>query len=1098
MIGEVRDIDLEAAKEGNGRYILVKVVINVNDPLMRCLQVDLMGTWKITTTLLRYERLLDNCFKCSWLGHSMRDCTEAGLLNEATSEVNLRLNVWLRTKLSGEELFSGTMIRSGKIQKDSCEENDILGVHDFQMLDNPSDLSQPLNLKVTVGPPLTIGSVHDGPPVGNNVTDLLDHEKTSKTNISGPNPNNPTSKNIKPTKWKRSAREKVDDRKKKRVEVLPDRDNSKEIITASDSPFLDVGTNAIVLPVVPERNCKDGSAVTNASNVQKGKRVVDSVGKSGGLCLMWDNSIIVDLLSYSPGHIDVRIQDEGNRVWRFTGFYGNPVQAQRLNSWTLLRRLAGLYNMPWVVLGDFNEIMCDSENVGGSNKNWRDMARFREAVDDSNLEDMGFVGAKFTWSNKRDGIAVISERLDISLCNKSVVRHLDFWNSDHRPLVLECADKPINDNSGRSKPGRGFFFEECWGEDIECKRIIEGIWNPPSAQENCLNDVLGKTKACGGKLDIWNRNKRNEMRRNIKDKSLALSVANSANNVSWKQITVLKEKLNLDLDVEERYWRQRAKSDWLQRGDKNSRFFHSKASARRTRNKISRLLDDNGHWKESNADMVQSPTSVTDFRPISLCNVLYKIIAKVISNRFRSVLGSVISETQRAFVHGRLISNNTIAFLRGMMHKLGFSKKWVNLVMNCVSSVTYSFKLNGEVIENIIPSRGLRQGGPAVSLLILICTEGLSSLIREALASNSKVLETYSIASGQLVNYGKLVVCFSASISAREGDRLAAIMGVNRVECHEKYLGLPCFSSRYKQKIFMDIMDRVWGRIKGWGEKLLYVEGKEILVKAVVQSIPTYAMSLFKLSKSLIVEIQRLTARFCDTEAILNIPLGSGTRDDTVICHFEGNEVYSVKSDYWYARRDWLPKNVSVCRNYANFYELIADIATKVDNEALRLFCIICWRSWFLRNTLLHKNGSHMVGIGVVIRDSTGSVMAFYCQFLEANFDSFVVGIMAIFRGILFSQDCGLNSCVLESDKGVAVERILNNNFMNASYGSILSDIAILRIQAKVSIVRAICPCANRVAQRLAKLALEMKTNTFWMEDIPFCIRSIVEADMPP
>ncbi|KAK2652653.1 hypothetical protein Ddye_012509 [Dipteronia dyeriana] len=295
---------------------------------------------------------------------------------------------------------------------------------------------------------------------------------------------------------------------------------------------------------------------------------------------MWDNSIIVDLLSYSPGHIDVRIQDEGNRVWRFTGFYGNPVQAQRLNSWTLLRRLSGLYNMPWVVLRDFNEIMCDSGKVGGSNKNWRDMARFREAVDDSNLEDMGFVGAKFTWSNKRDMIAVILERLDRSLCNKdwsdlfpySVVRHLDFWNSDHRPLVLECADKPTNDNSGRSKLGRVFFFKECWGDDIECKRIIEGIWNPPSAQENCLNDVLGKIKVCGGKLDIWNRNKRNEMRRNIKDKRLALSVANSANNVSWKQIAVLEKKINLALDVEERYWRQRAKSDWLQHGDKNSRF----------------------------------------------------------------------------------------------------------------------------------------------------------------------------------------------------------------------------------------------------------------------------------------------------------------------------------------------------------------------------------------------------------------------------------------------------------------------------------------------------------------------------------------------
>ncbi|KAK3221861.1 hypothetical protein Dsin_008886 [Dipteronia sinensis] len=60
----------------------------------------------------------------------------------------------------------------------------------------------------------------------------------------------------------------------------------------------------------------------------------------------------------------------------------------------------------------------------------------------------------------------------------------------------------------------------------------------------------------------------------------------------------------------------------------------------------------------------------------------------------------------------------------------------------------------------------------------------------------------------------------------------------------------------------MDIVDKVWGRIKGWGEKLLSIGGKEILIEAVVQSIPTYAMSLFRLPKSLITDIQRLTTRF--------------------------------------------------------------------------------------------------------------------------------------------------------------------------------------------------------------------------------------------
>ncbi|KAK3211795.1 hypothetical protein Dsin_016501 [Dipteronia sinensis] len=182
-----------------------------------------------------------------------------------------------------------------------------------------------------------------------------------------------------------------------------------------------------------------------------GMLVVDSVEKFGGLFLMWDDSIVVDLMSYSSGHIDVRIQDKRNKSWRFTGFYGHPAQSQRFNSWMLLRRLAGLYNLPWVVLGAFNEIMCVTKKVGGTDKKWQEITLFREAVEDCELEDMGFVGAKFTWSNKREGAAAIAERLDMSFCNKewkdmfpfSVVRHLDFWKSDHRPFLLECSDKPI-------------------------------------------------------------------------------------------------------------------------------------------------------------------------------------------------------------------------------------------------------------------------------------------------------------------------------------------------------------------------------------------------------------------------------------------------------------------------------------------------------------------------------------------------------------------------------------------------------------------------------------------------------------------------------
>ncbi|KAK3222430.1 hypothetical protein Dsin_009455 [Dipteronia sinensis] len=305
------------------------------------------------------------------------------------------------------------------------------------------------------------------------------------------------------------------------------------------------------------------------------------------------------------------------------------------------------------------------------------------------------------------------------------------------------------------------------------------------------------------------------------------------------------------------------------------------------------------------------------------------------TNRLKHVLGGIISETQCAFIPGRLILDNTIVsfecihrlkrrkrkrgsmaikldmakacdrvewiFLERMMRKLGFSEKWVRLIMRCVSSVSYSFIINGEVCGNIIPTRGLRQGDLLSPFLFLFCAEGLSNLIQKAQArgdisgfrcsrggpiithlffaddslifpkANDRnclavktILDDYEKASGQAVNFWKSAMCISPSFNAREGERKASLIGIKLVECHENYLGLPCFSSRKKRKLFASIVDRVWNRIKGWGEKLLLAGGKEILVKAVIQAIPMYAMSIFRLPKGLIAEIQRLCGRFWD------------------------------------------------------------------------------------------------------------------------------------------------------------------------------------------------------------------------------------------
>jgi hypothetical protein len=128
---------------------------------------------------------------------------------------------------------------------------------------------------------------------------------------------------------------------------------------------------------------------------------------------------------------------------------------------------------------------------------------------------------------------------------------------------------------------------------------------------------------------------------------------------------------------------------------------------------------------------VKHPSRITEYRPISLCNVLNKLIAKVLANRLKKLLPHIISENQSAFVPRRLITDNVLVafealqtmdvrmkgkkgymalkldmskaydrvewdFLEAIMIKIGFARRWVELLMVCVRTVSYFILINGQ------------------------------------------------------------------------------------------------------------------------------------------------------------------------------------------------------------------------------------------------------------------------------------------------------------------------------------------------------------------------------------------------------------------
>eukprot|EP00253_Pinus_taeda_P020626 PITA_20626 len=158
---------------------------------------------------------------------------------------------------------------------------------------------------------------------------------------------------------------------------------------------------------------------------------------------------------------------------------------------------------------------------------------------------------------------------------------------------------------------------------------------------------------------------------------------------------------------------------------------------------------------------VEEANTPEKFRPIALCNVIYKIISKVIANRLKMILPGIISQEQSGYVEGRQILDNILlaqemihslhsrkvpgmlmqldlskaydkvswTYLEAILKAFGFSQPWIKWVLELMKSTRYSILVNGTPSTPFSPLRGIRQGDPLSPFLFVILMEGLSILI---------------------------------------------------------------------------------------------------------------------------------------------------------------------------------------------------------------------------------------------------------------------------------------------------------------------------------------------------------------------------------
>lgn len=284
---------------------------------------------------------------------------------------------------------------------------------------------------------------------------------------------------------------------------------------------------------------------------------VSTFGLSGGMMIFWKTAEVTIVRAEGTSSQEIHvIAKVGNLTpFRISVIHASTNYNTRLESWETLKHINLNRPIPWVICGDFNEVLGANEKFGGNPVSLNRISAFLNCIDNIGLIDLGFSRPRFTWTNKhKKKHTIIYERLDRFLCTNewlklfphASVKHLPHIHLDHCPLLLDWNRKVAGTNIF-------FKFETMWMSSPDFHSIVNSTWHDLNTYNQSLKQFIPLAKNWS-KSSFGNvfKNKRNVLAR---INGLQEMNPNFKSDFHLELEGKLQAQYNTILSAEDEYWK---------------------------------------------------------------------------------------------------------------------------------------------------------------------------------------------------------------------------------------------------------------------------------------------------------------------------------------------------------------------------------------------------------------------------------------------------------------------------------------------------------------------------------------------------------------